>query len=703
MATPVGPDSTPLSGDPHKLTFAERRALFSGAPQRSGSSLGSALRMSPKAVQPGMSNTGAIGDTSASERFSQELFQDGHLKMNNVASAWPAEGGADTGSLTPEVQDGWGPRAVSSLAKAEGRFDVMVTDSPFGMNIAVKGIPRVMEVFPGGPAEAAGVRQDFVLVAVGEVEVASSDWVSLYNAATLPFRVTFDIKEAVDAASCYAGLSFPEEGDPFAENFEDFRCQIHKLPMGTQICQRPRTWARVEAVKADYPAQQAGVCEGDLLVQVGGKSVRSDTWFVALTQQKLPFELLFRRPVDRSKETQERNAGAADVQQSAAVEMSFELKHAQIVAKAGFSGSSIADGFSIFDVDLTAGPEMHTNLVKYYNFCRELSELSCTVSNFSIWNQNKKTNGFAKLIPAVHSSNPDQVRVFFFDDNIEWQGKAASSGIVNLRDVATGEFVEFGDGINGFSRDKVSTNTIIHHSSEYRTVLVQANILDAMEDDNYFDNILNKYLQPGEKAMVFMDINATIISVDSSTCKDMSHLVLGTMFEFITLQPQQPFEFEWDGCPPVKVSKTMHLKKLTKEVCKEDKALYKSFYTYENCEKLLASVLAKPADLNWALQTTEFSLADFKRQHDHYVVALDGATNEDGIVRSWFTCSDFCRENGHCIVLNTFGVDARKVILKSVADERQVLQFASSYATWDDRDVKGFEKIYPMISGEVAR
>jgi len=50
--------------------------------------------------------------------------------------------------------------------------------------------------------------------------------------------------------------------------------------------------------------------------------------------------------------------------------------------------------------------------------------------------------------------------VFFFDDNFEFvTGAAVAEGIVNLRDVVTGEYVEFGEGKNGFMREAHAENT----------------------------------------------------------------------------------------------------------------------------------------------------------------------------------------------------------------------------------------------------
>jgi hypothetical protein len=764
MATPIAAESLEASStDPHKLPFSARRALFAGG-SRSTTSLGSAMR-SPQhggsledipgcdgsPVRPSSATSGKMAASlsvgSASEKLSQQLSEDGrHTRCDS--EAW---------------QD-----ADECRKKARGS--------------------------------------------------SSSD------------SIIFD----------YSDLELPAEGDPLGENFEDFYCKVVKLPFGVQICQSPNTWARVESVMAAFPAHQAGVLEGDFLVQVAGKAVSSDTWYLAMQRKDspLPIELYFRRPIavpqerfatskseGESRMSQEKSNATSqqcektpaqlamirDAMKSAPVFMhiaeqhvdkviaafrgplrvaecaevfrqddsvdgkapglflleegsaeAFAVKagqehpgnlistfscqgqtfghlallydcprtatvvaksdlvlwhldrdsfqqyidsdqlagiveqHTRRIASAGFDCKSLSSGFSIFDVNLCEGLELQDNLRKYYNFCKESSDLSCTVACFSVWNASKKKNEFAKLIPAVPSSSSDNVRIFFFDDNIESEGKASSPGIVNLRNVETGEFVEFGEGVNGFSRGQFATNTIVHHSSEYRNVLVQANILDAMEDEMYFDAIVERHLKHGEKAICFMDVNSTILSMDSASSKDMGQLVLGTMFEFITLQPREPFAFEWPERPPVRVEKAMHLKKLAKEVCKEDKALYKGFYTFENCMKLLSSV-ASQADLKWSLQEDVFSVDEFKRQYNRYLVSLVGGTNEDGIAKSWFKFYNTRANHGHCTMLNTFGLDGRKVIIKTVSDERQVLHFASCYTKWEARDVEAFEKIYGLL------
>merc|ERR1711920_130167 len=95
----------------------------------------------------------------------------------------------------------------------------------------------------------------------------------------------------------------------------------------------------------------------------------------------------------------------------------------------------------------------------------------------------KKINAYGKIIPTTHVSTSSQpLRVFFFDDNLELDGLEGSSGICSLRDVKSGKFVDFAAGKNGFELGHAGRHTAVLHSSEYNSVLVKANILDAIED-----------------------------------------------------------------------------------------------------------------------------------------------------------------------------------------------------------------------------
>lgn len=371
-------------------------------------------------------------------------------------------------------------------------------------------------------------------------------------------------------------------------------------------------------------------------------------------------------------------------------------RHCQTIAMTGFKEHSLSSEFAIFNIALVDGSEIKENLIRYYSICRDSKDLSLTTSCFTPWHKNKKANGFAKVIPAIHSSSADPVRVFFFDDNIEWDGRERSSGIVNLRDVRNGDFVEFGEGMNGFKCELVAGNSLVGHSPQYRNVLVQVNILDAMEDENFFTNIVQKYSKPNEKIIVFMDCNATIISMDSISGKDMAEVLLGTMFQMLKIVPSEPFDYVWDQLPAVKIEKAMDLKQLVKKLAGQDNEFYTHFFKWDNCVKMLNSIV-NLTTLQWTNRTDNtFYIDDFKEMYDRYLVSLVGGTDEEGITHSWYKIYANLTAGGHSVILNSFGVDTRKVIVRTVPDERRVLQFVVNVELWSPKDVKSFEEIYDM-------
>jgi hypothetical protein len=371
-------------------------------------------------------------------------------------------------------------------------------------------------------------------------------------------------------------------------------------------------------------------------------------------------------------------------------------RHGETVAKYGITTDSVAREFGIFDINLPDGGKMQHNLLGYYNLCKESIGMLATFSCFANWNQNKKVNGAAKGIPAVRTtSNSEQVRIFFFDDNIEWEGKENSSGICNLRDVETGHFVEFTEGVNGFRQESTARYTVIHPSSEYSNVVIKANILDAMEFPSYFTDIIDTYSKSGEKIIVYMDVNSTILSADSISSKGMTSVLLGTLLEFMTLEPREVFVVEWEARAPVKVEKRMTLKQLAKKICDVDKKYYDQFYTCENCLKLLDLVIPR-ADVQWSRNDQPFTMQNFKEAFEHYCAALVGSTNDIGLVNSWFDCYRAMQAKGNSIVLNSFGMDVRPTILKTVKDEREIVHVSVSISRWNPKDVEAFNKIYEL-------
>lgn len=357
-----------------------------------------------------------------------------------------------------------------------------------------------------------------------------------------------------------------------------------------------------------------------------------------------------------------------------------------------------SSNFHVFDINLHDGLQSRQNVERYYCLCKDFSDLHVTTSCFTIWRKNKKTNGYAKVIPAVASGDTKEVvRIFFFDDNLDWEGKESSPGICNLRDVTTGKFVEFGEGQNGFRRDHAARHTVIHHSTEFNNVLVKANILDAMEDPEYFAKLIDKYSSAGEKIIVYMDVNSTIVCNDTVQGKDLSGTLLSTMWELIELRPTSPFDLIWNDTAPVHVDKTKSLKQLVKEITSSSHEAYGAFWTEANCWKFFEE-LASRGELKWVGEEEPMTLEALQGLFQEYLVSLQAVTTKDGIANSWFRVFEGLKGQ-HTVVLNSFGVDTRKVILATLPNESRVLQITVNYEMWDSRDVTKFESQFKSKDG----
>jgi len=219
---------------------------------------------------------------------------------------------------------------------------------------------------------------------------------------------------------------------------------------------------------------------------------------------------------------------------------------------------------------------------------------------------------------------------------------------------------------------------------------VKANILDAIEDPDYFTRIIQAYSKPDEKVVVFMDVNSTIICNDSVQSKDLSASLLSTMFELMELSPKAAFDFGWESCPPVSVQKKQSLKKLVKDITGSDQGAYASFFSEATCRSFF-SQLAALADIRWSDALDPLGVEEFVRMFEEYKVTISAGIDKNGITRSWFRCFE-ALGGEHALMLNSFGVDTRKVLLATTTDESKVMQIAVNYELWDKRDVEKFEK-----------
>lgn len=359
----------------------------------------------------------------------------------------------------------------------------------------------------------------------------------------------------------------------------------------------------------------------------------------------------------------------------------------------GLSAVPVPSGHRIFDINLYEGDQGRQNVSHYLRLCKDHLGLHVTTSCFAVWNKSKKANGFGKVIPALPGGEAEKCRVFFFDDNLEWDGREESSGICNLRNAETGEFVEFAEGKNGFVRDTAARHTVIHHSAQFSTVLVKANILDAMEDPEYFSSIIQRYASPSEKLIIFMDVNSTIVCNDTVQGKELANTLLSTIFEFVDFRPTEAFDFNFESHASARIEKKRTVKQIVKDITRNDRDAYSSFWTPDHCWRLFTE-LAAAGEVTWSGEKEAFSLDACKLLYEGYLTSIPKVATKDGIAASWFHLHESLRTQ-HSIVLNSFGIDTRKVVLSTVANERQVLHVTVNHGLWDSRDVQKFSGQFP--------
>ncbi|CAE7039146.1 unnamed protein product [Symbiodinium natans] len=460
------------------------------------------------------------------------------------------------------------------------------------------------------------------------------------------------------------------------------RC-MERLP---KICQRKDTGNLTDAQAFQW---RSSASEGEITVE-RGKPNSAHSAVIARDDDDItettPFPIDRRRPPIARREGSNGPSGSSA---SSAPRPSSGL--AQPLHRI-----EVTAGRYVYNLDLHGKPERGQNLRSYFQACSEHRKLQVTTSCFAAWRKNKKVNGFAKIIPVAKEGSWSELgdtrpfRVFFFDDNLEFGGKETSPGICNLRDLATGHFVEFAEGQNDFVQERFARHTIVQHSKLWRAVLVKANILDAMEDKEYFASLIAKFADPSEMLVVFMDVNATIVCNDTVQGKDLAVTLLGTMFELMELRPSPPgFTLTWTGLNEIRVEKIQTLKALIKNMTADDHEAYTKFWQEDNCWSFLSHVL-EHGEVRWVTGTEPMTLAAVKDLFSSYMRTVPSALDRDGITNSWFHVYTNTLKDRHATILNSFGVDTRKVTLATVKDEMDVLHIAINHDMWDERDVKKF-------------
>jgi len=347
-------------------------------------------------------------------------------------------------------------------------------------------------------------------------------------------------------------------------------------------------------------------------------------------------------------------------------------------------------------------------LQHYYKICCTVDDIIVTTSCFAAWHKRKLTNGNAKIIPVVpNDAGLDDVeprRVFFFDDNVNLRlgssaGTADAPGDCNLRCIKSGDFVDFSAGCNGFQRERIYEHTLVHHSSEYRCVVVQANILEAMALEDYFSGIMQRYTHPGEKVIVVMDVNGTILCGDSTMRLGPSKIILEAMCTLLELRPSKAFVFEWKGSEVSLGLEHISFKDfLLAHLANKSRDVFNDILDVDIVVELFKQ-LQVDALLAWSEHDERVSLDEFRNTYAKYMAVFTQQSDDDrngqGLTKSWFKCLSILREGGKgnrvgSVVINSFGTDTQAVLKRSVPDVQRIFHVAVNFEMWSKFDQKRY-------------
>merc|ERR1711976_670684 len=93
-------------------------------------------------------------------------------------------------ALKQKVADTFFKSSPALKNKHDNSLRVLMTERPFGMNVQVNVVPRVVEVLPGYPAEKVQVKRGYVLTEVNKMPVDAKNWSRMIQTCKLPCPLT---------------------------------------------------------------------------------------------------------------------------------------------------------------------------------------------------------------------------------------------------------------------------------------------------------------------------------------------------------------------------------------------------------------------------------------------------------------------------------------------------------------------------------
>merc|ERR1740121_1769221 len=194
-----------------------------------------------------------------------------------------------------------------------------------------------------------------------------------------------------------------------------------------------------------------------------------------------------------------------------------------------------------------------------------------------------------------------------------------------------------------------------------------------------------------------MDVNGTILWNDSIMGLGPDELLLGTMFGFTEVRPRSsvPFTVTWGEELSVEVTEKLPLKEMLHQLTDGDDRVFHDFWKQDICRAMLEQV-TQHADLGWTGKPGTVSIDDFFAVYLDYMAELYKQDKEQGaaacgITESWFRCCTALREGHHAPVINSFGMDTQRVVVRSARDPRRSPHFAINFEMWSERDSNKFK------------